>query len=90
MQRIVRQRRLETDRIERMSAAQFMAEEIDPLLEKISREGMDSLTRAERRKLEQAREKMTEEPGKLSPVRHSRPPSNGFPFPQKPRWFCAA
>ncbi len=63
VQRIVRQRRLETDRIERMSAAQFMAEEIDPLLEKISREGMDSLTRAERRKLEQAREKMTEEPG---------------------------
>jgi membrane associated rhomboid family serine protease len=62
LQRVARQRRLEIERFERMSAAQFLAEEIDPLLEKISLEGIDSLTRGERRKLEQARDKMMEEP----------------------------
>jgi hypothetical protein len=62
LQRVARQRRFETERFERMSAAQFLAEEIDPLLEKISQQGIDSLTRGERRKLEQAREKMMEEP----------------------------
>jgi hypothetical protein len=41
-----------------MSADQFVAEEIDPLLEKISRRGLASLSRRERRLLEQAREKM--------------------------------
>jgi hypothetical protein len=42
-----------------MTPEQFIAEEIDPVLDKISREGMDSLTRAERRLLAKAREKMT-------------------------------
>jgi membrane associated rhomboid family serine protease len=36
----------------------FMAEEIDPILDKISREGMQSLTRRERKVLESARDLM--------------------------------
>jgi uncharacterized protein DUF6576 len=39
-----------------------MSEEIDPLLEKISRYGIASLTRAERRNLTRARERMVEKP----------------------------
>jgi membrane associated rhomboid family serine protease len=45
-------------RLERMDAAQFVAEEIDPILEKIASTGISSLTRAERRLLERGREKM--------------------------------
>jgi hypothetical protein len=56
-QRMLRHRRSEADRLQRMGVEQYIAEEIDPLLEKISREGMESLTRVERRKLTQAREK---------------------------------
>jgi hypothetical protein len=41
-----------------MRADQFVAEEIDPLLEKISQRGLASLSRRERRLLEQAREKI--------------------------------
>jgi hypothetical protein len=37
-----------------------MVEEIDPLLEKISRAGLKSLTRAERRILARGREKILE------------------------------
>ena len=40
---------------------EFIAQEIDPLLEKISREGMGSLTRAERKLLAKAREKIAGE-----------------------------
>jgi membrane associated rhomboid family serine protease len=61
LQRILRQRRVEADRLKRMSAEEFMAAEIDPLLDKISRNGIDSLTRNERRRLAQAREKITEQ-----------------------------
>ena len=46
LQRMVRQRRMETDRLNRLSAEEFMTEEIDPLLDKISRDGIGSLTRA--------------------------------------------
>jgi len=60
LQRILRQRRADAERLRRMSADQFMSEEIDPLLDKISRQGIASLTRAERRKLAQAREKIAE------------------------------
>ena len=60
LQRIMRRRRTEADRLERMSAEEFIAEEIDPLLEKISRSGLNSLTRNERRKLALARVKMSE------------------------------
>jgi membrane associated rhomboid family serine protease len=58
LQRVLRQRRLEAARLQSMRADQFVAEEIDPLLEKISQRGLTSLSRRERRLLEQAREKM--------------------------------
>jgi hypothetical protein len=41
-----------------MSADQFIAEEIDPLLDKISKRGLASLSRRERQLLARAREKM--------------------------------
>lgn len=58
LQRAFRQRRAEAERYRAMSPAQFIAEEVDPLLDKISREGMGSLTRSERRVLAKAREKI--------------------------------
>jgi membrane associated rhomboid family serine protease len=61
LQRILRQRRLEAARLQSISVDQFVAEEIDPLLEKISQRGLASLSRRERRLLEQAREKMLSE-----------------------------
>jgi rhomboid family protein len=61
MQRILHHRRLEATRLKSLSADQFVAEEIDPLLEKISQRGLASLSRRERRLLEQAREKMLSE-----------------------------
>jgi len=61
LHRFVRQRRLEAGRLRSMSADQFVAEQIDPLLEKISERGLASLSRRERRLLEQAREKMLSE-----------------------------
>jgi membrane associated rhomboid family serine protease len=45
-------------RIARMSAEEFMRAEMDPILEKIARQGMQSLSRAERKVLEQGREKL--------------------------------
>jgi membrane associated rhomboid family serine protease len=60
LQRMLWQRRAEAERLQRMSTDQFVSQEIDPLLEKISREGLSSLTRAERRKLAKAREKIAE------------------------------
>ncbi len=59
LQRVVRQRRAEAERLERMSAKQFITEEIDPLLDKIFRSGINSLTRGERHMLARAREKIT-------------------------------
>src|SRR5438105_15443338 len=61
LQRILHQRRVEAARICSMNAEQFVAVEIDPLLEKISSRGLASLSRRERRLLEQAREKMLSE-----------------------------
>jgi membrane associated rhomboid family serine protease len=58
LQRVLRQRRVEAARLRSMSADQFVAQEIDPLLEKISRRGLASLSRRDRRLLEQAREKI--------------------------------
>ena len=57
-QRRAFERRQRELRRERMSAEDFMRAEIDPILEKISREGMRSLTREERRILAQGREKI--------------------------------
>jgi len=59
LQRALSQRRAEAERYRAMTPEQFIAEEIDPVLDKISREGMGSLSRAERRLLATAREKMT-------------------------------
>ena len=58
LQRILRQRRAEGERLRAMSADRFIAEEIDPLLEKISERGLASLSRRERQLLARAREKM--------------------------------
>lgn len=58
LRRWLSRRRAATERIEKMTASEFITQEIDPLLEKISRTGMPSLTRAERRTLAQAREKV--------------------------------
>jgi membrane associated rhomboid family serine protease len=58
LQRFLRQQRIEAERYDQMSVEQLMAGEIDPLLEKISRYGLPSLTRKERRSLSKAREKI--------------------------------
>jgi rhomboid family protein len=60
LQRIISQRRAVAERYRQMDAEQFIVEEIDPLLEKISRDGLKSLTRAERRTLARGREKILE------------------------------
>jgi membrane associated rhomboid family serine protease len=62
LQRALRRRRIEGERRGQMSLDEFIAEEIDPVLEKISRSGFGSLTRRERRVLGQARARMTEPP----------------------------
>jgi membrane associated rhomboid family serine protease len=60
VQRALRQRRAEVERYRAMTPDQFIAEEVDPILEKISREGMQSLTWQERRTLARAQEKLGE------------------------------
>jgi membrane associated rhomboid family serine protease len=60
LQRVVSQRRAAAERYQQMDAEQFIVEEIDPLLEKISRAGLKSLTRNERRILARGREKILE------------------------------
>jgi rhomboid family protein len=62
LQRALRRRRVASERRRQMSLGEFITEEIDPLLEKISRSGVESLTRSERRTLAQVREKMPEPP----------------------------
>ena len=61
LQRTLRQRRAEAERLRNLPAERFVAEEVDPVLEKISQRGIRSLTRRERRVLEQARAKMLSE-----------------------------
>jgi membrane associated rhomboid family serine protease len=58
LQKCVFERRQRRERRERMSSEQFISEEIDPILDKISREGIHSLTRSERKLLEAGREKI--------------------------------
>jgi membrane associated rhomboid family serine protease len=54
-----RQDRIQKEqRLLRMSADQFLEEEIDPILEKIAREGMQSLSKEEKRVLEQGSAKI--------------------------------
>ena len=57
-QRFIFDRRQREARMDRMSVEQFVSAEIDPILDKIAREGMHSLSRAERRILEKGREKI--------------------------------
>ncbi len=59
IQRRLREQKERRERRSQLSVEDFMAEEIDPLLEKISRSGMSSLTRSERRILAEVREKMS-------------------------------
>ena len=58
IQRYIFARRQRAARLERMSPDQFIRVEIDPILEKISTHGMHSLSRAERKILEQGRGKI--------------------------------
>lgn len=58
LRRLFQKRRDTAERVQRMSREEFIEREINPVLEKISRSGMQSLTRAERRVLAQAREKV--------------------------------
>ncbi|MDQ3623499.1 MAG: rhomboid family intramembrane serine protease [Verrucomicrobiota bacterium] len=58
LQRYLFERRRRAVRLARMSAEQFIAEEIDPILDKIAREGVQSLSRAERRLLALGRAKV--------------------------------
>ena len=60
LQRFLRQRKVEANRFDHMTPQQLMSDEIDPLLEKIARSGLVSLTRKERRNLTRARAKMLE------------------------------
>jgi rhomboid family protein len=61
LQRALHQRKSAAERIQHMGAEEFIALEVDPLLEKISREGIQSLTRSELRTLSLAREKLDEQ-----------------------------
>ncbi len=58
LQRALHRRRQKNERLRQMDAEQFISAEVDPLLDKIARQGLGSLTRSERRILLQAREKL--------------------------------
>lgn len=58
LQRYVFERRERNARYERMPTGQFISEEIDPILDKISREGIHSLSRSEKKILERGRDKI--------------------------------
>lgn len=58
VQRYIFEKRQRVARQERMPPGQFISEEIDPILDKISREGIHSLTRQEKKILERGRDKI--------------------------------
>ena len=58
LQRVFRHHRTEAERYDHMTIEQLMSQEIDPLLEKIARGGVVSLSRRERRNLARAREQI--------------------------------
>jgi membrane associated rhomboid family serine protease len=60
VQRMVFERRQRESRLSRMNATEFVALEVDPVLDKITRSGIESLTRAERKLLEQGSGKLSE------------------------------
>jgi len=59
LRRFLMRRREKIQRLQRMSREDFIEQQLDPILEKISRSGMKSLNRAERRILAHAREKVS-------------------------------
>jgi membrane associated rhomboid family serine protease len=59
-QRRIMERRQREQRLQRMSPDQYMTEEIDPILDKIARDGIRSLSREERKILERGREKISQ------------------------------
>jgi membrane associated rhomboid family serine protease len=59
VQRYFFEKRRRQERFEQMSPEEFIHSEVDPILEKISRSGLRSLTRAERKILERGREKIS-------------------------------
>jgi membrane associated rhomboid family serine protease len=61
LQRFLRERREEARRYERMTVAELITQEIDPLLEKISKRGIHSLSRNERHSLAKARERILDQ-----------------------------
>ncbi len=63
-QKYLFEKRQRADRQARMTPSQFINQEIDPILDKISREGIHSLTRAERKILEKGREKIAQRTAK--------------------------
>jgi hypothetical protein len=63
IQRVIFDRRQRAARLHRMGAEDFVAAEVDPILEKIVRSGIDSLTRAERKLLEQGSRKLNGKSG---------------------------
>jgi membrane associated rhomboid family serine protease len=65
-QRRLAEKRQREARLDRMGADQYMVEEIDPVLDKISREGIRSLNRNERRILERGRDKISQKEIRIS------------------------
>jgi membrane associated rhomboid family serine protease len=65
-QRRMMERRQREQRLERMSPDQYMTQEIDPILDKIARDGIRSLTRAERRILERGSVKISQKDTQVS------------------------
>jgi membrane associated rhomboid family serine protease len=61
LQRHLQQRRATAERFRQLSPGLLMAEEIDPLLDKISKRGLKSLTRSERKRLAFARQRILEQ-----------------------------
>ena len=59
LQRVSCQRRAAAERYRQLTPDQIITEEIDPLLEKISRSGLNSLSRRERQTLARAHERIT-------------------------------
>ena len=66
IQRRILERRQREGRLARMDPDQYIVEEIDPILEKIFRDGIRSLTRRERRILERGREKISQKDTRIS------------------------
>ncbi|MEA3188873.1 MAG: hypothetical protein QOD99_2703 [Chthoniobacter sp.] len=60
IQKYVFEKRQRAERQDRMTPSQFINEEIDPILDKISREGIHSLSRSERKILEKGRAKIAQ------------------------------